>query len=140
MPSATSSGRSTDLREPADAVVARVNAHQRRGVRPDRPFVVAEARDVRGADFAERRAADGHDLRDAEAAADLDELAARDDDFLPAAAARSAITVAAAQLLTTVADSAPVSARRSRRDMLLPLRSLAGREIEFEIEVAAAAS
>ena len=26
---------------------------------------------------------DGHDLRDAEAAADLDELAARDDHFLP---------------------------------------------------------
>ena len=31
--------------------------------------------------FAERRAADGHDLGDAEAAADLDQLAARDDRF-----------------------------------------------------------
>ena len=56
---------------------------------------------------------------------------------LPAASARRAMTVAAALLLTAVADSAPVSAAEPVADRLRPRRALAGFEIEFEVEVAA---
>ena len=58
-------------------------AHQRCGAVGDRGFVVGEARAVRRAGFDEPRARLPHDVRDAEAAADLDELAARDHDFPP---------------------------------------------------------
>ena len=49
--------------------------------RRDRAGVVAERRLVRRADFAQPRAARLENLRDAEAAADLHQLAARDDDL-----------------------------------------------------------
>ncbi len=47
----------------------------------DGVFVVCEASAVGGADFAERHAALRHDFGDAEAVADFDEFAARDEDF-----------------------------------------------------------
>src|ERR1700722_2719142 len=47
----------------------------------DGGFVVREARAVRGADFAQRRAALRHDFGNAEAVANFDEFAARDKDF-----------------------------------------------------------
>src|SRR5579863_5116616 len=50
----------------------------------DGALVVGEARAVGGADFAKRGAAFGHDVRNAEAVADFDELSARDDDFAAA--------------------------------------------------------
>ena len=47
----------------------------------DRIGVVAQVRAVRRADLAQPRAASQHDVGDAELAADLDQLAARDDDL-----------------------------------------------------------
>ena len=48
----------------------------------DRLGVVAQVRAIGGADLAQHGAAAPHDVGDAELAADLDQLAARDDDFL----------------------------------------------------------
>jgi hypothetical protein len=56
-----------------------VHLEQRRGVGPDRLFVVREVRAVRGADLAQAAARGLEDLGDAERAADLDQLAARHD-------------------------------------------------------------
>ena len=52
------------------------------GLFPDRARVICECRFVGGADFAQFRAARFQDFADAKAAADLDQLAARDDDFM----------------------------------------------------------
>ncbi len=57
-----------------------MNLHESAGFRPNGPLVVGEASDIRGADLTKNGSADRHDFRNAEAAADLDELAARDDD------------------------------------------------------------
>ena len=47
------------------------------------------------------------------------------------------MTVAAAQLLTAVAASAPVMARMPARTLACRFAALAGREVEFEVEIAA---
>jgi hypothetical protein len=52
-----------------------------RGLASDRLGVIADVRLVRRAHFAKTRAACFEDLRDAEAAADLQQLAAGDDDL-----------------------------------------------------------
>ena len=69
------------LGEAGHAVVAGVDPQQRRRVGAEGALVVGDAGDVGGADLPEDSAADDQDFRDAEAAADLDELAARDDDL-----------------------------------------------------------
>ncbi len=48
------------------------------------------------------------------------------------------MTVAAALLLTTVADSAPVSRQHPLADRQLPGRAFAGVQIQFEVEITAA--
>ena len=64
-----------------DAVVAGVDLHQRAGMLTDGGGIVRGAGLVGRADLAQRRAAGGHDLRHTKAAADLDQLAARNDDL-----------------------------------------------------------
>src|SRR5205823_5976463 len=61
-------GEIDTLGEAGDAVIARVDLHQRAGGGTDRLLVVGETCDVGGADLAQRGAADGHDVGDAEAA------------------------------------------------------------------------
>ena len=70
-------------------------------------------------------------------AADLDQLAARDDHLAPGASAASASSTAAAQLLTTSASSAPVSAASSSATCSCrePRRALV--ELVLEVGVAA---
>jgi hypothetical protein len=58
-----------------------MHAEEQTSVIGNRALVVAQARAIGGADFAEQRAAFVHDVGDAEAIADLDQLAAGDDDF-----------------------------------------------------------
>ncbi len=70
------------LREAADRVVAAVHLHQQPGARADRVRVVAQVGAVGRADLAQLGAGTTHDVGDAEGAADLDQLAARHDDFL----------------------------------------------------------
>jgi hypothetical protein len=70
-------------READHAVVRGVHLEEEPRVGTDRFGVVAGMRAVRGADLAQARAAPPHDVGDPELAADLDELAARDDDVFP---------------------------------------------------------
>src|SRR5260370_2672839 len=58
-----------------------MNFENQRGLFPDRARVICECRFVGGADFAQFRAARFQDFADAKASADLDQLAARDDNF-----------------------------------------------------------
>ena len=69
--------------EPRKAEVARVDLQQESGLRSDGALVVGEPRAVRRADFDDPGARGGEDFGDAERSADLDQLAARDDDLAP---------------------------------------------------------
>ncbi len=69
------------LGEADDAEVRLVHAEQERGVGADRPLVVGGARAVRRPDLDEPRTGPREDVGDAEAVADLEQLAARDDDL-----------------------------------------------------------
>ncbi len=68
--------------EADDFVVAGVHFEQQRGAVADRVLVIRRMGAVGGADFSQYRAAFGHDFGYAKGAADFDQLAARDDDFL----------------------------------------------------------
>src|SRR5262245_38270228 len=68
--------------EARDAVITTVDLQECAGVWADGLFVIGKPSDIRGADLAQDGAADGHDLGNAKAAADLNQLATRDDDFL----------------------------------------------------------
>ena len=67
------------LDESDHPVVRRVDLQQERGVVVDGAFVVGDAGAVRGADLDQPALRLGHDLRHAEAAADLHQLTARHD-------------------------------------------------------------
>ena len=67
--------------EADDFIVARVDFEQQRGFFVDGVFVIRRMGAIGRADFAQNRAALGHDLGNAKGAADLDQLAARDDHF-----------------------------------------------------------
>src|SRR5262249_16263739 len=101
----------------------------------DRILVVAEPGDIRGADFAKDGATDAHDLRDAEAAADLDELPARDDYLFAETDASQdddgggGIVVDGRGAFATV-QPAKLVANGQR-----PRRAFAGFQVEFEIEI-----
>ncbi len=69
------------LGETGDAEVGMVDGEDEGGVVVDGLAVVVEMGLVGGADFAEDGAGAGHDVGNAEAFADLDELSAGDDDF-----------------------------------------------------------
>src|SRR5271168_424685 len=58
-----------------------MHAQEEAGAIGDGSLVIAEARAIGGAYFAEEGAAFGHDVWNAEAVTDLDEFAAGDDDF-----------------------------------------------------------
>ena len=90
--------------------------------------VVLEMGAVGGADLDQPGAGAGHDVGHAEGAADLDQLAARDDRLAAVRPALfSASSTAAALLLTTVASSAPVSSQRRSRTMVVALAAPAAR-------------
>ena len=67
--------------KPSGAEVRRVRAQDRAGALAQRRRVVAQPRAVGGPDLDQARAGLRDDLGDAKAAADLDELPARDDDL-----------------------------------------------------------
>ena|SRR5579863_6155234 len=58
-----------------------MHAEEQAGAIGNGALVIAQARAIGGADFAEHGAAFVHDIGDAEAIADFDQLTARDDDF-----------------------------------------------------------
>ena len=67
--------------EAGDAEIAGMHAQQQARAVVDGVAVVVDVRAVGGADFAQRGAGARHDVGDAEAVADLDQFAARDDHF-----------------------------------------------------------
>ena len=67
------------LGEAGDAEIRRVDAEEQASAFVEGAFVIADARAIGGADFAQHGAAFGHDVGNAEAVADFDQLAAGDD-------------------------------------------------------------
>ena len=108
--SAASSSVDGDSTKPSMKKLLRCTFRMSAVLTADRAGVVADGGLVGRADFAQPRAAGLENLGDPEAAADLHQLAARDDDLgvppSPAEVSRIS-TRAAALLLTTVAASAP---------------------------------
>ena len=127
----------TPLGEAGNAVVARVDPHQRGGVRADGAFVVGQAGDVRGADLAEDGPADGHDFGDAEAAADLDELAAGDDHFLARGQGTQNDHRGGGVVVDRGGRLRPGQPANPFADGVLARRSLAGFQVHFQVEIAA---
>ena len=81
-PSSVELARADVGREADHPVVGGVDLQQQRRVGGDRLGVIAQVRAIGGPHLAQYGPAAPHDVRDAELAADLDQLAARDDDFL----------------------------------------------------------
>ena len=69
------------LGESSDLEIRTVNPQQKFGVFIDCAFVVRNPGAIRGTDFAQNRAGLGHHIRNAERAANFDQLSAGDDDF-----------------------------------------------------------
>ena len=123
-------------REAEHAVVGRVHAQDRSRLRSERPRVVGRARAVGRADLAQPGARALHDLGDAEAVADLHELAARDHDLAPACErgerehqrGRAVVDADGRLCARQLADE--------RRDVVLPRAAPAGGEIELQIRIA----
>ena len=126
------------LGEADDAEVGLVDAQDHGRLGPERTLVVGDTGAVRGADLDEPRARAGEHVGDPEAAADLDQLAARDEHLAALASAARASSTAAALLLTTSAASAPVIRCSSAGEMVLARAARPGVEVELEVGVAAA--
>ncbi len=125
-----------DLRDEAALLEVRaVHLQQQAGLRRDRVLVVASVGAVRRAHFDELHPCSGEDFWDAEGAADLDQLAPRDDHF---AAAGEGVEREQHGGGAVVRDG---RGARTREQAQLGLESgesiaaLAAREIEFEIRV-----
>ena len=131
-----SAGQRRLLGEADDAEVRGVHAQQRHGALADRLGVVAQVGAVRRADLDERRAGLAHHVGDAEAAADLDQLAARDH-HLAAGAERGEREQ---QRRGVVVDRDPgLRARDARQQIgeVAEARSaLPGVEVELDVRVA----
>ena len=125
------------LGEADDAVVGGVHAQQQRGLGRDRALVVGGRRAVRRAHLDQAGAARGEDVGDAEAVADLDQLAARDEHV----AARGERAQHEHQRGGVVGDGEPGlgAGQRGdqRRDGVLARAAAARREVELEVGVAA---
>ena len=125
--------------KPCLAEVRRVDAQDgpRRAAREDL-LEVRDPRPVRRPDLDQLAAGPPDDLRDPDAAADLDELAARHGHAAPAARpARPRAPTAAALLFVTSASSAPVSATRCSSACAEPRAAAAGPAVELEEQVGA---
>ena len=134
---AASSSSARLLGEADDAEVRLVHAQEQRGVRPDRALVVGGARAVRRPDLDEARARAGEHVRDAEAVADLDQLAARDDD-LAALGERGEREQHRGRVV--VDDERGLGAGQppqERREVVLARAARAAREVVLEVRVAA---
>ena len=124
--------------EALDAIVARVRLHHRGRPRPDRVRVVVPMGAVGRPHLHQPAARASHDVRDPERAADLDQLAARDQDFL-LRLARAAERVEREQHggRVVVDDGRGLGAGQfadQRLDEMVALAALAGREVVFEGE------
>jgi hypothetical protein len=125
------------LGETDDAEVGLVNAQQHCRLGADRVLVVGRTRAVRRTDLAQPRARARENVRDAEAVADLDQLAARDQ-HLALFGERAQRQHHGGSVV--VDDKRGLRARQppqDPRDVVLPRASRAGLEVVLEIRVPA---
>ena len=113
-----------------------MHSHDRSRLRADGALVVRQSSLVGRADFTEPGPGDLEDLGEPKTAADLDQLAARDDHFAAARQRPQASTVAPALLFTAVAAAAPVNSRS--KPSIPPVRLPAPAILEVELEIAIA--
>ncbi|OQC35601.1 MAG: hypothetical protein BWX64_02387 [Acidobacteria bacterium ADurb.Bin051] len=121
------------LDEAGDPVVRGVDLEEERGLGGQRPFVVGEPGPVRRPDLHEPGAGGGEDLGDPERAADLDELAARDDHLPPGGEGREHEH----ERRRVVVDDQPRLGAGQRREQGagpgVPVAAPAAREVELEV-------
>ena len=125
------------LLEADDAEVRLVHAQQQRRLRPDRALVVGGARAVRRADLDEPRAGAGEHVGDAEAVADLDQLAAGDDHLASLRERREREQHGRGVVVDDERRLGAGQPPQDRRAVILPRAALAGVEVVLEVRVAA---
>ena len=123
-------------REAEHAVVGRVHAQDRARLGAERARVVGGARAVGRADLAQPRAGALHDLGDAEAVADLDELAARDHDLAPARERRQREHERGRAVVDADRRLGAGQLADERGDVILPRAAPARGEVELEVRIA----
>ena len=128
-----SAGGVRRLHEPGLAEVRRVDAQDEPGPAVgEGRLEVGDARPVRRPDLDQPRAGAPHDLRDPDAAADLDELAAATPRRRPGRPARPRARRPPRCCSTTSASSAPVRATRCVLGLAEPRAAPAGRAVQLE--------
>jgi hypothetical protein len=125
------------LLEADDAEVRLVDAEQDGGLRADRPLVVRRLRPVRRPDLHEPGPRAGQHVRDPEAVADLDQLAARDDDVAPLPERREREQDGARIVVDDQRGLRAGQPAQDRRDVVLPRPAGALGEVVLEVGVAA---
>ena len=122
-------------READHPVVRRVHLEQESGLGADRLGVVAQVRPVGGADLPQHGTAAPHDVGDAELAADLDQLAAGDDDLL---AVRQRLEGQQDRGRVVVDDERVLGAgqpAQQRLDVAVARAALLGCQVELQVRV-----
>ncbi len=116
------------------AVVAGVYAHQEPGARVDGRFVILGMGAVGGADFMQLHAGAGHDVRDAEGAADFDQFAAGND-ALPAGAEAVQGQQHGGGVVVHHGDRLGAGQLADQPfDEVVAVAALAGGQVEFQVE------
>lgn len=120
--------------EALDAVVAGVHAHEQAGAGADDGLVVLGVGAVGGAHLDELHAGAGHDVGDAEGAADLDQLAPADDPFLACAEAVEGEQHGGGVVVDHGDGFGAGQLADEPGDEVVAVATLAAGEVEFEVE------
>ena len=123
------------LGEPHDLEIARVHLEHRAGFRPDRGVIVLAARAVGGPHLAELRPRGGEDVRNAERAADLDQLPSRDDDLLPLRGRAQRQEDRRGVVVDRERRLPGEQPREEGGEVVVPVPAPARRQVVFEIDV-----
>ena len=124
------------LGEADDAEVRLVHAQQQRRVRPDRALVVGGSGAVGRPDLDEAGAGAGEHVRDAEAVADLDQLAARDDDLATLGEGREREQHRRSVVVDDDRRLGAGQPPEQRREVVLARAARSGREVVLQVRVA----
>ena len=117
-------------------VIGRVHAQDRARLGAERARVVGRAGAIGRADLAQARARALHDLGDAEAVADLDELTARDDDLAPAPERCKREHECRCAVVDADRRFRAGQLAHECRDVILPPAAPARGEVELQVRVA----
>ncbi len=131
-------GQPRALGEPDDAEVRLVHAKKHGGVGADRALVVGRPRAVRRSHLDESCAGASEHVGDAEAVADLDELAARDDHLAPLGERGEREQHRGGVVVDDERGFGAGESLHERGEMILTRSALASLEVVLEVRVAAA--